>query len=281
MTLNSNKGSNFVSHVIEEMAGVLGITLRHATTQQAQATGVLERSHASIKQTLKMQVSKNPCGIITSLLRSLITTLLITQACFMDAFVIMSYIWNLGLVHLKHPYPIWKMLKTFSQKQKLSTKMVSKTLCKLTSNTIPFMTKKATVPKFKRTDYVYVLQAKADYQASKTVFTEFRLVRLYIIGKVLPNNTYFVQTFETNEVQVLHLMRWQQFIPRQPIPEAQTSPQEWKPDPNVRIKHDGFHARAWECQYGRPNFCYRIYSNAETRFARLSNPLKFSSWRNV
>ena len=48
-TLISDKGTAFTSHVIKEVAGVLGITLKHATTNHAQTIGLLERSHASIK----------------------------------------------------------------------------------------------------------------------------------------------------------------------------------------------------------------------------------------
>ena len=60
-TLISDKGTAFMSHVIEEVAGVLGITLKtlkHATTKQAQTIGLLERSHASIKQALKIETGE-------------------------------------------------------------------------------------------------------------------------------------------------------------------------------------------------------------------------------
>ena len=50
MTLISDKGTAFMSHVIKEVAGVLGITLKHA-----QKMGLLDRSHASIKQALKTE----------------------------------------------------------------------------------------------------------------------------------------------------------------------------------------------------------------------------------
>ena len=43
-----------MSHVIKEVAGVFGITVKHATTKHAQTIGLLERSHASIKQALKI-----------------------------------------------------------------------------------------------------------------------------------------------------------------------------------------------------------------------------------
>ena len=54
-TLISDKGTAFLSHVIKEVAGVPGITLKHATTKHAQTIGLLERSHASIKRALKIE----------------------------------------------------------------------------------------------------------------------------------------------------------------------------------------------------------------------------------
>ena len=41
-TLISDKGTAFMSHVNKEMAGVLGISLKHATTKHAQTIGLLE-----------------------------------------------------------------------------------------------------------------------------------------------------------------------------------------------------------------------------------------------
>ena len=57
-TLISDKGTAFTSNVIKEVAGVLGITLKHTTTKHAQTIGLLERSHASIKQTLKIKTGE-------------------------------------------------------------------------------------------------------------------------------------------------------------------------------------------------------------------------------
>ena len=54
-TLISDNGTAFMSHVIKEVAGVLGITQKHATTKHAQTNGLLERSHASMKQSLKIE----------------------------------------------------------------------------------------------------------------------------------------------------------------------------------------------------------------------------------
>ena len=53
-TLISDKGTAFMSHINKEVAVVLGITINHATTKHAQLIWLLERSHASIKQALKI-----------------------------------------------------------------------------------------------------------------------------------------------------------------------------------------------------------------------------------
>ena len=57
-TLISDKGTAFMSNLNKEVAGVLGITLKHATTKHAQTTGLLERSHASIKHALKIETGE-------------------------------------------------------------------------------------------------------------------------------------------------------------------------------------------------------------------------------
>ena len=47
-----------MSHAIKEVAGVLDITLKHATTKHPQTIGLLERSLASIKQALKIETGE-------------------------------------------------------------------------------------------------------------------------------------------------------------------------------------------------------------------------------
>ena len=53
MALISDKGSAFVFQIFKEVAAVLGLILKHATTKRAQTIRMPERSHVSIKQTLK------------------------------------------------------------------------------------------------------------------------------------------------------------------------------------------------------------------------------------
>ena len=105
---------------------------------------------------------------------------------------------------------------------------------------------KANASELKEADYVYVLQPKADYQGSKVPFTEFWWISPYIIEKMLPNNNYLVRKIGTNKSQLLHRMRMRQFTPRQPPADIRITPQEYKPDPDVSLKHDDLYARAWE-----------------------------------
>ena len=57
-TLISDAVSALVSHVIKEVAGVLGVSLKLANTKHAQTIGVLEQSQLSIKQALKIETGE-------------------------------------------------------------------------------------------------------------------------------------------------------------------------------------------------------------------------------
>ena len=81
---------------------------------------------------------------------------------------------------------------------------------------------------------------------------EFRCLGPYIIEMMLPNNNYLVPKIGTNKTQVLHRMQMRQFKPRQPQADRRITPQDWKLDPEVSLKHDDLSARAWECEYEKP-----------------------------
>ena len=57
-TLIFDRGPAFMSHVIKEVAGVIVIALKQATTNHAQTIRMVERSHASIKQALKIETGE-------------------------------------------------------------------------------------------------------------------------------------------------------------------------------------------------------------------------------
>ena len=57
-----------------------------------------------------------------------------------------------------------------------------------------------------------------------------------------------------NKTQVLRCLRLPVLTPRQPIPDVQTTSQEWRRDTEVIIKRDDLYARAWESEYETPTF---------------------------
>ena len=52
-TIITDMGKQFNSQVTKEVAAVLNIELKHATTKHAQTIGLLERTHASVKAHFK------------------------------------------------------------------------------------------------------------------------------------------------------------------------------------------------------------------------------------
>ena len=99
-----------------------------------------------------------------------------------------------------------------------------------------------------------VLQPKADHQGNKILFTDFRWIGPCIVEKALPNNKKLVRKLRTNKTEVLHCMRLRLLTLKKPIPDVETTSQDWKPDPEVIIKHDDLYAKAWESEHKTPMF---------------------------
>ena len=251
-----------MSHEIKEVTGVLGITLKHATTKHAKTIGLLEQSHASIKQALKIETGER---------RSLwhkyvnITVLSYKTSCHTSFSCELSRV-----LHGRIPYIILDLKPGIRPQQQLIptsqnaqdvldlTEMIHQDVRKNAMQAYikykAYYDKKTNASKLKEAVYVYVLQPKADHQGSKNPFTEFRWIGPYFIEKVFPNNNYLVRKIGTNKTQVLHRMRLRPFTPRQPPADIRVKPQDYKADPEVSLNHDNLYARAWEYDYEQPIF---------------------------
>ena len=71
---------------------------------------------------------------------------------------------------------------------------------------------------------------------------------------MLLNNNYLRRKIGINKTQVRYRMQMRQFTFCHPADEIRVTSQEWKPDPEVSIKHDNLYVRAWECEYEKPIF---------------------------
>ena len=76
----------------------------------------------------------------------------------------------------------------------------------------------------------------------------------YFVEKFLSNNNFLVRKLGANRTQVLHRIRLRLCTLKQPIHDVQKTSQGSKLDPEVIIKHDDTHARAWESKYEAPIF---------------------------
>ena len=261
-TLISDKGTSFMSQLIKEVAGVLRITLKHATTKHAQTIGLLERSHASIKQALKIET-----GVRRSLWLKYINIAVLnyntsyhTSISCEPSRVFHSRIpyivldLNLGIRPQQQPIPTSQIAQEVLEQTEMIHQDVRKNTMQAYIKYKAYSDKKANASKLKEADYVYILQPKAEHQGSKIPFTEFRWIGPYIIEKVLPNNKYLLRKIGTNKTQVRHRMRMRQFTPRQPPADITVKPQDYKSDPEMSLHHDDLNARAWEYDYDQPIF---------------------------
>ena len=255
-TLIPDKDTAFMSHVVREVAGVLGNTLKHATTKHVQTIGLLKRPYASINQTLKIETGDR---------RSLWYN-------YVDIAVLIyntSYHTSFGCepsIDFRSGSPYFMLDLKFSIRPEQAPIFTSHIFHDVVDQTetiyqdvrrnakqayIKYKTyydKKANASKLKEAEYVYVLQPQTDHQGSTIPFREFRWLGPYIVENVLPKNNYLVRKIGTDKTQVLLRMRLRQLTPPQPITVIRITPQEWKPDPEVSLKRNDLYARAWKCE---------------------------------
>ena len=261
-TLISDKGTAFTSTVIKEVAAVLGITLKHATTKHVQTIGLLERSHASIKQALKIETGERRSlwhKYVSIAVLNYNTSYQASIGCEPSRVFHGRSPYNIldlkmGIRPQKIPPPDSQIAQDVLEQTEIIFQDVRKNAMQAYIKYKAYYDRKAKASKLKKADYVFILQPKADHEGSKIPFKDLRWIAPYSIEKVLTNNNYLVRKIGTNKTQILHRMRLRQFTPRQPLPDVPVTQREWQPDPEVVITHDGLYARAWECEYDEPIF---------------------------
>ena len=200
-TFISDKSTAFMSHVIKEVAGVLGITLRHAPTKHAQTIGLFERFHASIKQALKIERGERRSlwqKYVNIADQNYNTSYHTSIGCEPSRFIHGRIPYNildlkLGIRPQQQPIPTSQIAQDVLDQ----TEMIHQDVCKNAMlayiKYTAYYDRKANASKLKEAVYVYVLQPKADHQGSKIPFTEFLWIGPCIIEIVLPNNNYLVR----------------------------------------------------------------------------------------
>ena len=112
--------------------------------------------------------------------------------------------------------------------------------------------RKAKASPLETTDYCYILNPKADTQATKIPFREFRWQGPYKVEKALPNNNYIVRRLGTNKTQLLHRIRLRKFTPQAPLADIFVRESDWQKDDQMPVAHDYLYAQSWNTNFG-PN----------------------------
>ena len=114
--------------------------------------------------------------------------------------------------------------------------------------------RKANAAMFEMTDYCYILNPKADTQATKVLFRDFRWYAPNKVEKALPNNNYIVRRLGTNKPQLLHRIRLRKFTPQAPLADFFVRENDCQKDDQIPIANDYLYAQPWNTNFGSNPF---------------------------
>ena len=251
-----------------EVAEILGINLKNATTKHAQTIGLLERAHATIKTSLKMASGENRKHWHKYLTNAILNH---NTTCHSSIDCEQSQVFHGRVPHniLDHKVGLRFNPNTapntdFAEKLLRRTKILyDKTKINVLQSYIEhkrYYDKKAKASPLKEKDNCYILQLKADHQGSKIPFRDFRWVGPYLVDKVLPNNKNMVRKLNFNKTQILHRVRFRKYNTEKP-PEDNYQETRWQVEDNIVIPQDDLYTIAWDAGIGGHLFDIPIIYN--------------------
>ena len=253
----TDKGSVFVSQVIQEVAEILGINLNYAITKHAETIEVLEWAHATIKTSLKMasgEYRKQWHKYLPVAILNYNTTYHSSIDCEPSRVFhgrvphnILDH--KLGLCFSPNIAPTTDFAEELLRTTKIPYDKTKKNVLQIYIKDKKYYDKKAKASPSKEKDYCFIFQPKADHQGSKITFRNFRWIGPYLVEKVLPNNNYIVGKLNTKKTQILHRIRLRKYNPAKP-PEDNHQETQWQVDDNIVIPQHDLYTIAWEAEFG-------------------------------
>ena len=255
-TLITDKGTAFTSRLVDEVAKILEIQIKCATTKHPQTIGKFERTHASLKCNLKMASGKYrrqwhkylPLAVL-----NYNTTYHSSIGCEPSRIFHGRIPYNI-LDHRLGLNPNPKILLTtgFAEELQRRTQIfIDRTKKNIMQSYLKYKEyydRKAKAAPLQQGDYCFILQPLADHQGSKIPFREFRWTGPYIIEKVLPNENYVVRKLNTNKTQILHRIRLRKYTPNTDIRDVR--PEGNLPaDDEIIIPQDDLYIISWETEF--------------------------------
>ena len=259
-TIITDLGTQFNAQVTHEVTAVLGAELKHATMKHAQTIGLLERTHASVKTQLKAAIGdfrQNWHKFLPLAVLNHNTTYHASLGCEPSRVFhgriphnILDY--KLGYNPNPRYQPQSDVAEEIQRRMRTLLVQTKKNIMQSYLKYKAYYDRKAKASPLETTDYCYILNPKADSQATKIPFREFRWQGPYKVEKVLPNNNYIVRRLGTNKTQLLHRIRLRKFTPQAPLADIFVREFDWQKDDQMPVAHDDLYAQSWNTNF-RPN----------------------------
>ena len=255
-TLITDKGSAFTSKILEEIAKILGITLKCATTKHPQTIGKLERTHASLKTNLKMasgEYRRQWHKYLPLAVLNYNTTYHASIGCEPSKVFHGRIPYNvldhkLGNNPNKNFLPTTEFAEELQQRTQILIDQTKKNIMQSYLKYEEYYDRKAKAAPLQEKDYCFVLQPKGDSQGSKIPFRYFRWIGPFVVQKTLPKNNYIVRRLNMNKTQILHRIRLKKFVPNTPL-EDKYKEEKLQPGEEIIIPQDDLYTISWEADF--------------------------------
>ena len=284
-TLITDKGTAFTSRLVDEVAKILGIQIKCATTKHPQTIGNLERTHASLKCNLKMasgEYRRQRHKYLPLAVLNYNTTYHSSIGCEPSRIFHGRIPYNI-LDHRLGLNPNPKILPTTDFAEELQRRtqiLIDRTKKNIMQSYLKYKEyydRKAKAAPLHQGDYCFILQPLADHQGSKIPFREFRWTGPYIIEKVLPNENYIVRKLNSNKTQILHRIRLRKYTPNTDIRDVRPEG-NLQTDDEIIIPQDDLYIISWETEFDDfpPNSEFKNASddpsmNSDQRDAKITD----------
>ena len=256
ITLITDKGSAFTSTIIAEITQILGITLKCATTKHPQTIGKLKRTHASLKTNLKMasgEYRRQWHKYLPLAVLNYNTTYHSSIGCEPSKvfhgripFNVIDH--KLGNNPNKNFFPTTEFAEEVQQRTQILLDQTKKNIMQSYLKYKDYYDRKAKAAPLKEKDYCFVLQPKADNQASKIPFREYRWIGPFVVQTVLSNDNYIVRRLNTNKTQILHRIKLKKFVPNAPLENIYDG-EKLQPDNEIVVPQDDVYTISWEVDF--------------------------------
>ena len=199
-TLITDKRTAFTSKLVAEVAQVLGIQIRCATTKHPQTIGKLERTQASLKTNLKMasgDYRRQWHEYLPLAVLNYKTTYHATLGCEPSRrfhgripYSILDH--KLGLNPNPKVLPTRDFADEFQRRMQILLDSTKKNVMQSYLKYKEYYDRKAEAAPLKQNDYCFILQPIADHKDRKFPSENTDGPDPYIVEKVLPNKNYIV-----------------------------------------------------------------------------------------